>query len=360
MIELTLTKADATAANFETLTTGMAQAVFVHFTFSRHWDGLTKTAVFTNGEKTVDVPDSAWKEKACAIPHDVLTQPWRVVRCGIYGVKEGRIVLPAIWVSIGRVKPGADPSGDPGTNPELPIWAQMEEKIGELGENVEELAEELAKSGSKSCFTYLVKNPEHVRPNRDILRVYFTGLDSLDGNPELRLFHCIQRRQRKYHWAHPWNWNVNTDDSHPRLGYGMLAGTLYASLDGNPCYPGVPSWMPNNGYIETEFPIGEEALEQGYIDIPIYRWLVPMLKPINGDTLDWQSCGIIGLQGKAGKAPLLFQLRLYRNGEEIGTCRNSFCFGLRRHCGPLQGGSGCPYINEDGFLISQFFYTSIR
>lgn len=360
MIELTLTKADVKAANYETLTTGMVSAVSVHFNFSRHWDGLTKIAVFTNGEKTVDVPDSAWKDRACAIPHEVLALPWRVVKCGVYGVKEGKIVLPAVWVSIGRVKPGADPSGDPETDPELPIWAHLESQINELGDDVEELAEEVAKGGSKSCFTYLVKNPERLGKNQDVLRVYFSGLDSLDGSPELRLFHCIHRRERKYHWAHPFNWNVSTDDSHPRLGYGLIEGQPFGSNHGNPPYPHVPEWMPNNGFIETVFPIDEEALERGYIDIPIYRWLVPMLKPIRMEELDWRTCGLIGLQGNAGKAPLLFQFRLYREDKELGPCRNTFCFGISRHYGYPQGKSACPYLDDNGYMASQYFYTSIR
>ena len=37
----------------ELLTAGMSKAVTVQFVFSPAWDGLTKTAVFTNGKTTV-------------------------------------------------------------------------------------------------------------------------------------------------------------------------------------------------------------------------------------------------------------------------------------------------------------------
>ena len=360
MIELTVTKADAKAGNFETLTTGMAQIVSVHIDFSQHWDELTKVAVFTNGEKTIDVPESAWVDNSCRIPHEVLTLPWRVVKCGIYGVKGTKVVLPTVWASIGRVKPGTDPSGDPETDPELPIWAQLEAQVGELGEDVEELAEEVTKSGTKGCFTYLVKNPVDSGQNQDLLRVYFHGLDSLDGDPELRLFHCVRRRKRKYHWAHPENWDVRTSEDKPRLGYGLIQGQPYASADDNPPYPPVPDWMPNNGFIETVFPIDEAALEQSYIEIPLYRWLAAMLKPLDGEELDWKTCGLIGLQKGGGKAPILFQFRLYKGGEELGECRNTLCFGFRRHYHRPEGKRECPYVDDEGRLVSQFFYTSIR
>lgn len=370
MIELTVNKADASAANFETLTTGMVKAVHVHFMFSRHWDGLTKIAVFTNGETTIDVPESAWKDRICSIPHEVLALPWRTVKCGVYGIKDDKLVLPAVWVGIGRVKPGADPSGDPSADPSLPVWAEMGERVDGLSDSVDQLTDsvsgldekvnELEHRPSDGVYTYLIKNPYNPDKDQDILRVCFHGLDSLDGDPEIRLFHCIRRRNRKYHWSHPVNWNVQTEENHPRLGYGLIAKQPYANVSENPPYPDVPAWMPNNGFIETVFPIDEEALEQGYIDIPVYRWMVPMLKPVD-DELEWQKCGLIGLQKAGGMAPLLFRFMLFRNGEPVGTTRNTFCFGVsRHHANPTPSARGCPYVDPEGQLISIYFYTSIR
>ena len=44
----------------ELLTAGMSKAVTVQFVFSPEWDGLTKTAVFSNGKTTVDVLAANW------------------------------------------------------------------------------------------------------------------------------------------------------------------------------------------------------------------------------------------------------------------------------------------------------------
>ena len=35
-------------------------------------------------------------------------------------------------MSLGKVQPGADPSGDASADPALPIWAQLQNQIGDL------------------------------------------------------------------------------------------------------------------------------------------------------------------------------------------------------------------------------------
>ena len=369
MIELILSKADCTARGGETLTSGMVNAVLVKFRFSGHWDDLEKVAVFTNGETTVDVLESSWSDDTCAIPPEVLAEPWKTVKCGVYGCRSGELVLPAVMAEIGRVKPGTDPGGDSSTDPSLPVWAELGERVDGLSDSVDELAGSVTVLDEKvgelerrpgGVYTSLIKNPYDSGKDQDVLRVCFHGLDSLDGEPEIRLFHCIRRRNRKYHWSHPVNWDVQTEDNHPRLGYGLIANQPYANVSGNPTYPDVPDWMPNNGFIETVFPIDEEALEQGCIDIPVYQWLVPLLKPID-DELEWRKCGLIGLQKEGGMAPLLFRFLLCRNGEPIGTSLNTFCFGIGRHHPEAAPSTGsCPYVDQEGRLISIYFYTSIR
>lgn len=116
----------------ELLTAGMSKAVTVQFVFSPAWDGLTKTAVFTNGKTTVDVLAANWDGDTVPVPHEVLAVPGRHARVGVYGADESGVVLPTVWVSLGKVQPGADPSGDETADPSLPVWAQLQKQIGDL------------------------------------------------------------------------------------------------------------------------------------------------------------------------------------------------------------------------------------
>lgn len=118
----------------ELLTAGMAKAVTVQFVFSPEWDGLTKTAVFSNGKTTVDVLAANWDGDTVPVPHEVLAVPGRHARVGVYGADESGVVLPTVWVSLGKVQPGADPSGDASADPSLPVWAQLQKQIGDLGD----------------------------------------------------------------------------------------------------------------------------------------------------------------------------------------------------------------------------------
>lgn len=116
----------------ELLTAGMSKAVTVQFVFSPEWDGLTKTAVFSNGKTTVDVLAANWDGDTVLVPHEVLAVPGRHARVGVYGADKSGVVLPTVWVSLGKVQPGADPSGDASADPALPVWAQLQKQIGDL------------------------------------------------------------------------------------------------------------------------------------------------------------------------------------------------------------------------------------
>ena len=116
----------------ELLTAGMSKAVKVQFVFSPEWDGLTKTAVFSNGKTTVDVLAANWDGDTVPVPHEVLAVPGRHARVGVYGADESGVVLPTVWVSLGKVQPSADPSGDASADPSLPVWAKLQNQIGDL------------------------------------------------------------------------------------------------------------------------------------------------------------------------------------------------------------------------------------
>lgn len=116
----------------ELLTAGMAKAVTVEFVFSDDWSGLTKIAVFSAGRTTMDVLESAWDGNKVVVPHEILADAGPIARVGVYGANADGLILPTVWVTLGKVMPAAEPSGDPGADPTLPIWAQLQNQIGDL------------------------------------------------------------------------------------------------------------------------------------------------------------------------------------------------------------------------------------
>ena len=128
MIKITANGVCARAQRLEPLTSGMVGAK-VAFELSPDFDGLTVTAVFTNGAVTKDVLNPGVE---CFIPPEVLETAGKTVKVGIYAVRGSEIVIPTVYAPIGVVLPGADPSGDTSTSVTLPVWAQIEAMIGSL------------------------------------------------------------------------------------------------------------------------------------------------------------------------------------------------------------------------------------
>ena len=111
------------------LTSGMVGKQ-VKLEFSPEWDGLQKTVVFSAGDVT---RDALLQGDAVTIPHEVLAQPLKQLCVGVYGVSaDGTLVIPTIRALGPAIQPGATPSDDPGTSPELEIWAQLQLQQGDL------------------------------------------------------------------------------------------------------------------------------------------------------------------------------------------------------------------------------------
>ena len=121
-------KASCRKSSGERITTGMVGKK-VSFDFSAEWDGLVKTAVFEGSGVKKDV---ALSGNAAEIPHECLTVPGGMLRVGVFGT-DGTIQTPTVYTDIGQIEQGADPSGDTSADPTLPIWAQLQAMMGDLG-----------------------------------------------------------------------------------------------------------------------------------------------------------------------------------------------------------------------------------
>lgn len=128
-LKITVSGADIHAVQLGAVTTGMVGAVAV-FAFDQAWTGLTKTAVFRAGNVTRDVV--LLEEPAVTIPSEVLalrTTLW----VGVYGCDaDGTVVIPTVMTAACRIEAGTDPSGDPGTDPDLPVWAQLAVRVDRI------------------------------------------------------------------------------------------------------------------------------------------------------------------------------------------------------------------------------------
>ena len=114
----------------ELLSAGMEGVVSVAVRFSPDWDGLQKTAVFSNGTATVNVPEEQWDGDLCAVPAEVLRSAGKTVMAGVYGTNGLHLVLPTVWCVLGRVEPAASP-GEVTASP-APALAGIERRVQAL------------------------------------------------------------------------------------------------------------------------------------------------------------------------------------------------------------------------------------
>ena len=125
MIEITANTRQATVTNKELLTTGSA-GIQVQFTLSEDFAGLSKLAVFRQGEDGKKVDVALDSHLTCVVPAEVLTEEGEVLFIGIYGANgQGTVIIPTVWATAGVVKPGTDPNTPVDAEPTPEIWAQI-------------------------------------------------------------------------------------------------------------------------------------------------------------------------------------------------------------------------------------------
>ena len=94
------------------------------------WDGLQKTVVFRSAV-TKDVLDAG---SEVVVPAEVVSRAGVNLYMGVYGVDaENHVAIPTIWTELGVIQGAATPSGDASTAPSLPVWAQIQAMVGDLG-----------------------------------------------------------------------------------------------------------------------------------------------------------------------------------------------------------------------------------
>ena len=128
-IEIRVNGASAVKVKQEGLLTAGMVGATATFAFDSAWAGLTKTAVFRCGGLVRDV---IGVENSARIPTEVLCADADLY-VGVEGrSSDGSVVIPTVWVRAAYVYPGANASGDPSVDSELPVWAQIQGAQGDL------------------------------------------------------------------------------------------------------------------------------------------------------------------------------------------------------------------------------------
>lgn len=179
MFEVTVTNNRASTKRGELLTEGQVGAK-VHFSFNDHWTNMKKTAVFKRCGKTIVLADTEWDGETAPVPPEMTEKAGQLVHVGVYGVSEdGKQITPTLYAPLGVVAKGANPDGDPSTDPTLPVWAQiqgdLDRAIKVVKHYVDTYADPLYHGARKKTYTsgqwswnlYLSGSGDFVQPGTD-------------------------------------------------------------------------------------------------------------------------------------------------------------------------------------------------
>lgn len=140
MFEVTVTNNRASTKRGELLTEGQVGAK-VHFSFNDHWTNMKKTAVFKRCGKTIVLTDTEWDGETAPVPPEMTEKAGQLVHVGVYGVSEdGKQITPTLYAPLGVIAKGANPDGDPSTDPTLPVWAQIQRELTGVKKDLTDVA----------------------------------------------------------------------------------------------------------------------------------------------------------------------------------------------------------------------------
>ncbi|MCI8423761.1 MAG: hypothetical protein HFF50_09580 [Lawsonibacter sp.] len=104
------------------LSSGSANTCRIQFLFDRAWDGLSRTAVFSAGERTISV--LLGEDGLCQVPWELLEAPGPALTVGVYGSRGVDTVLPTMWVCLGYIQQGTAPE-EAVRRPTPPVYEQI-------------------------------------------------------------------------------------------------------------------------------------------------------------------------------------------------------------------------------------------
>ena len=131
-MKLHATSKDLLIMESERLISGSVKIYTCEFTFDSSWDGYLVTAVFSTGNRLINM---AVADGKCEIPHEVL-RPGVRIRIGIFGV-DGERTRPTTYSEWIPVEQGADGRGAAGKPPTPSVYEQWVNAIAEDADRAE-------------------------------------------------------------------------------------------------------------------------------------------------------------------------------------------------------------------------------
>lgn len=129
----------------ELVTSGSQNCYVMEFQFSSEWDYLERTVVFTRS--VVDgVPparDTVFQqyltsENTCMIPWEIMVDPKKELFVGVYGTRDGNVVLPTVWASIGTTLMGVT-TGMEMSPPTANVYEGLLNELSKIRTNLDHL-----------------------------------------------------------------------------------------------------------------------------------------------------------------------------------------------------------------------------
>lgn len=122
MFLIDVKKVIAGVTQVEDMTSGSQNVYVAQFNFSDEWQYLDRTAVFRAGETVINVV--LGEDNRCMVPWEVMVDPYVEVEVGAFGTRNGNIVMPTIWASMGNMLQGVI-TGILGMEPTPSVYEQL-------------------------------------------------------------------------------------------------------------------------------------------------------------------------------------------------------------------------------------------
>lgn len=177
-ITLNVTGAKVQATVNGPLTSGMV-GIPVTIRYDNVWNGLIKNLVCRCGQwgpQKGETRTVLSVSETATVAHEVMKADMHLY-LGLEGYSADReLVIPTTWADCGKIQHGADGGADPSTTPTLPVWAQLQDQIGQIKQ--ESITEEAI---AAVVAAYLEENPIGGSDSSQNVALTTAQINALDG-----------------------------------------------------------------------------------------------------------------------------------------------------------------------------------
>lgn len=173
------------------------------------------------------------------------------------------------------------------------------------------------------------------RPNsnlgvKNLIWVVLHNFTAADIGKKICVYKTVRQGNRGFKKAKKWGYG-----SVQNLQCGNIQYSQASGLSGFIHFPAVPSWMPNNGFIKTEYELTADIISKGRIVIDFaYEWL-PLIcwKPNEENNQDDDSWNRILGVGGMYDGLMRIKFGLEENDRLVNLSSSTLCLGVQNQKG---------------------------